>query len=157
MKCGWAVNDVGRKSIKLSRIPLALGDLGIVMASLICNRTHWMYLKRSRDGGTSTATTAMASSRENAAGSAPDERAPLLGNEDTRHDTVAIPDEDEPSLEPEKARSKIWYYAWRGFWAILAILVIAVFVKGWIDADDVNVSLHMPATIQLDGTNRTIV
>lgn len=113
------------------------------MASLICNRTHWMYLEPSPDDGSSTPTTAMASSRENAAGSAPDERAPLLGNEDARHDTAAIPDEDEPLLEPEKARSKTWYYAWRGFWVILATLVIAVFVKGWIDADDVNVSLHV--------------
>jgi hypothetical protein len=72
----------------------------------------------------------------------------LLGNENERHDAAAISEEDELLLEPEKARTKIWYYAWRGFWLILAILVIAVFVKGWIDADDVNVSLHVPPMIR---------
>ena len=95
----------------------------------------------------------MTSYRENETGSAPDERAPLLANENVRNDAAAsLEGEEEPLLEPEKAGSKTWYYAWRGFWIVLAILVIAVFVKGWIDADDVNVSnqtlmiseMHLP-------------
>lgn len=99
----------------------------------------------------------MTYSHEPDTGSVPNERAPLLGNDNARHDAAAISEEDEPLLEPEKARSKIWYYAWRGFWLTLAILVVAVFVKGWIDADDVNVSLHVPPSMRSDKSNTTVV
>ncbi|KAF2024343.1 hypothetical protein EK21DRAFT_104709 [Setomelanomma holmii] len=42
----------------------------------------------------------------------------------------------------EKATSRTWYYVWRGVWAMFAILIVAVFVEGWIDLDDVNFDLN---------------
>lgn len=51
--------------------------------------------------------------------------------------------EEAQLLEPpqsEAKRTKSWWF-WRILWAVLAILVLAVFIKGWIDADDVEVSL----------------
>lgn len=86
----------------------------------------------------------MASNREQEVNAVPDERAPLLAHDEAHYDPESTPDHEEPLAEsPQKARSRIWKYAWRGFWAIFAILIIALFVKGWIDADDVNVSLCM--------------
>lgn len=46
----------------------------------------------------------------------------------------------EPSQDATK-RGKSWWF-WRILWAVLAVLVLAVFIKGWIDADDVEVSLR---------------
>lgn len=83
----------------------------------------------------------MVSHRQTEGGLTPDERAPLLAHEAVQDDTGVPRREDESILEPEKAASRKWQYAWRGFWTVLAILVTAVFVKGWIDADDVNVSV----------------
>jgi hypothetical protein len=74
-----------------------------------------------------------------------DERAPLLAHDDVRRHSSTPSEEREVSVEPEKATSRTWYYVWRGVCAIFAILVVAVFVKGWIDADDVNVSLDLSA------------
>jgi len=75
---------------------------------------------------------------------APDERAPLLGSEDARRDAGTAVEEGESSLEPQKASSRTWEYVWKGCLALFAILIVAVFVKGWIDADDVNVSVPGP-------------
>jgi uncharacterized membrane protein YraQ (UPF0718 family) len=76
----------------------------------------------------------------------PDERAPLLANESSRHDAEAQPVDNE--AEPDKpavvARNWQWY-AWRGFWAVLIILVLAVFIKGWVNSEDVDVSSLLPA------------
>lgn len=44
----------------------------------------------------------------------------------------------EAEATPQETRSRSWY-AWRIFWAVLAIVVIAVFVKGWIDSDETEV------------------
>lgn len=67
-------------------------------------------------------------------GTMPNERAPLLDNQDRRSSDEAAPEEVE-------AEAKRWpYYAWKGFWAVLAILVLAAFIKGWVDAGDTHVS-----------------
>lgn len=55
-----------------------------------------------------------------------DERAPLL-QQPSHGDDV-----------PSQPRTWGWY-AWRGFWAVLAAVIIGLFIKGWIDADDVDV------------------
>jgi hypothetical protein len=81
----------------------------------------------------------MTSHREPVVNAAPDERAPLLAQDDERFDP-AQPEDGDSTSEPQKPISKTWQYAWRGFCIVFAILIIAVFVKGWIDADDVNVS-----------------
>ena len=74
---------------------------------------------------------------------APDERAPLLGQDNARRDTGTPPEDSEALIEPQKAASRTWEFAWKGFLTVLAILVIAIFVKGWIEADDVNVSVRL--------------
>jgi hypothetical protein len=87
----------------------------------------------------------MASSREREVNNVSDERAPLLAHDDVHYDTGTPPEEDDPTPSPpQKVRSRTWQYAWRGFWIAFGLLIVAVFVKGWIDADDVNVSGCIP-------------
>jgi hypothetical protein len=62
-----------------------------------------------------------------------DERAPLL--------QPAPGDVVEPSVEQEP---RTWdWYAWRAFWGVLGIFVLAIFIKGWVDAKDVEVRILM--------------
>ncbi|CAE6486541.1 unnamed protein product, partial [Rhizoctonia solani] len=65
-----------------------------------------------------------------------DERTPLLQSESTAnpHEQAALIE-----LEPEP-RTKSWY-AWRISWTVLGVFVLGVFIKGWIDADDVEFDL----------------
>ena len=75
-------------------------------------------------------------------GSTADERAPLLvpqRNEEASA-TASSEDDEEVTPKPESEASRRRAYGWRGFWIVVAILIIAVFVKGWIEADDVDVS-----------------
>lgn len=62
-----------------------------------------------------------------------DEETPLLES----------PQSDSPSDEPEQKDNEpkqASWYIWRALWAIIAILIFVVFIKGWIDAgSDVNV------------------
>jgi len=81
----------------------------------------------------------MPSQRDLEGGSVPDERAHLLSHDAARQHTPTPSESDEIIDQPEKAASKTWYYVWRGILAVFAILVIAVFIKGWIEADDVDV------------------
>jgi hypothetical protein len=81
----------------------------------------------------------MTSQREPETSATADERAPLFAQDAVRYDGAEGPEDDAESQKPEP-ESKTWYYAWRGLCVVFGILVIAVFVKGWIDADDVNVS-----------------
>ena len=60
-----------------------------------------------------------------------DEQTPLLA------DQHAVTEHAETEPTPEK-RPKSWY-ARRIFWAILAIVILAVFIKGWIDSDETEV------------------
>jgi hypothetical protein len=64
-----------------------------------------------------------------------DEQTPLLIDQHVETEHADIAPEIEPT--PEK-RPKSWY-AWRIFWAILAIVVLSVFIKGWIDSDETEV------------------
>lgn len=78
------------------------------------------------------------------------EQTPLLQNEERpssaqdldEHEQAALldpsPDHHEPA-EPAAKRTKSWW-AWRIFWTIAAALVLAVFIKGWIDAGDTDVT-----------------
>lgn len=81
------------------------------------------------------------------------ERTPLLENVDpqpidddyqaSRDGRESQQDEHEQAalLEPQpKPRTK-WWYIWRAFWVILGALILALFIKGWIDADDTNVGI----------------
>ncbi len=66
------------------------------------------------------------------------EQTPLLDGQES-----APRDEDaqaaQPELPPKKQRSRSWWL-WRLFWTIVAVAILTVFIKGWIDADDVHVS-----------------
>lgn len=82
----------------------------------------------------------MSASRNVEARSTVDERAPLLAPEPTQHDTNAPSDAEESTTGPHKVDSSQWTYAWRGVCIVLVILILAVFVKGWIESDNVDVS-----------------
>lgn len=42
--------------------------------------------------------------------------------------------------QPQQQRTK-WWYIWRVFCVVLGILVLALFIKGWVDSDDTNVGI----------------
>ena len=73
-----------------------------------------------------------------------DERSPLLTR--TEEDARAVREEEgaiateetEAAPSPEKKRTW-WQFGWTVVWSALAIFVAVVFVKGFIDADDVEV------------------
>jgi hypothetical protein len=83
----------------------------------------------------------MTSHRDLENNSMPDERAPLLAPERAEGATTVSPDDDDAAPKPQSEASKRRAYGWRGFWIVVAILIIAVFVKGWIESDDVEVSI----------------
>lgn len=74
------------------------------------------------------------------------EQTPLLASQ--ADDEPRDQHEDAALLEPPQAetrRSKSWWF-WRVLWAVLAVLLLAVFIKGWVDAKDVDVSLGLRLT-----------
>ena len=79
--------------------------------------------------------------RHDIEGAIPDERAPLLQHADVRQRTPTPSECDDTIDEPQKATSRTWFYVWRGLLALFVILVVVVFIKGWIDADDVDVCI----------------
>lgn len=69
-----------------------------------------------------------------------DERSPLLGHDEPQYSTNAASSEDADVAPKEQGKPPSpWRYAFYALWAFLAIVIIALFVKGWIDADDVDV------------------
>lgn len=63
------------------------------------------------------------------------EETPLLSD----HQSEEHPEVNGPEPEPE--RRKASWYIWRVLWVIVAGLILAAFIKGWIDAGgDVDVS-----------------
>jgi hypothetical protein len=82
----------------------------------------------------------MAARRDLENGSTLNERAPLLAPEQPNAAVAASQDEEEPAAKPQSESSKRREYGWRGFWIVVAILLVALFVKGWIESDDVDVS-----------------
>ncbi|RMZ74489.1 mitochondrial carrier [Pyrenophora seminiperda CCB06] len=70
-----------------------------------------------------------------------DERAPLLAHDATRQQTATPSQSDDDLDEPEKATLSTWYYVWRALLALLTVLIIVLFIKAWIDADDVDFDL----------------
>jgi len=56
------------------------------------------------------------------------EQTPLLDD----HQSDQDPDQDPDQKGPEKKPAS--WYIWRIFWAIVAAFVLAVFIKGWVDA-----------------------
>lgn len=83
----------------------------------------------------------MAARRDIEHGSTSGEREPLLAPQQSEGDATS-PLEDDSAPEPQSEASKRREYGWRGFWIIVTILIVAVFVKGWIESDDVDVSSY---------------
>ncbi|KAJ4361484.1 hypothetical protein N0V95_001821 [Ascochyta clinopodiicola] len=71
-------------------------------------------------------------------GSTSDERAPLLAPSRSENVGAAPTEEEELAAKPQSEASKRREYGWRGFWIVVAILIVALFVKGWIESDDVD-------------------
>lgn len=70
------------------------------------------------------------------------EETALLQDHQSDHQSGQEPEEqvDEEGVEPKQPRKASWYI-WRLLWVMFGALVLAVFIKGWIDAgSDVNVS-----------------
>lgn len=70
------------------------------------------------------------------------EETPLLA---AAHDEGRDEHEQAALLEPQESESKrtrSWWF-WRILWTVLGALVLAVFIKGWVDAKDVDVSAHV--------------
>lgn len=66
-----------------------------------------------------------------------DEETPLLVEQRSDHESdsqsVAPEENDEPESEPTPPKTRSWYL-WRLLWTIAGALVIALFIKGWVDA-----------------------
>ena len=68
-----------------------------------------------------------------------DERAPLLDRETQAEAGEALP-------TPKKERTW-WTIGWSIVWTVLGVFVLAVFIKGFIDADDVDVSCGIESVV----------
>lgn len=64
---------------------------------------------------------------------APTSHEPDVGDE--QHEAAALL-EPQPQ-EPRRQRTRAWWF-WRILWAVFAALLLAVFIKGWVDAKDVD-------------------
>lgn len=80
-------------------------------------------------------------------GTTPDEREPLLARASPQDPANRPSEADDATLSDQEESTKRRAYGWRGFWIVVAILIIAVFVKGWIEADDVDVSNAQAANL----------
>lgn len=60
------------------------------------------------------------------------EQTPLLNDHQSDHQSVET--EPEPEPEPEQKVRRASWYVWRAFWTIVAALLLAAFIKGWVDA-----------------------
>lgn len=85
----------------------------------------------------------MASRRDvETAPATPDERAPLLAPSlPPTEEPVQDADVDAAVAEQRVEAAKRREYGWRGFWIVVGIVGVGFFVKGWVEADDVDVSI----------------
>ena len=76
-----------------------------------------------------------------------DEETPLLANESAYPDSSSEGSSEGSDDEPQE-RAPSWYI-WRVLWLLAGLLIVALFVKGWVDADgDVEASLPIPCLAQ---------
>ncbi len=74
----------------------------------------------------------------------PNEQSPLLPQEERPEGTATSNSEDDDSPLKTEGPPNPWKYAWYTFCAFLAVLILALFIKGWIEADDVDVRSSTP-------------
>ncbi|ORY68261.1 mitochondrial carrier domain-containing protein [Pseudomassariella vexata] len=65
------------------------------------------------------------------------------GSGEAEHEQAAL-------LEPPPERTRSWYF-WRVLWFVVAAVILAVFIKGWVDADDVEFDLKSALKRALGG------
>lgn len=68
-----------------------------------------------------------------------DERTPLLAQNDVENPTSAADDDDDTPPDVQK-KASWWTTAWYTVLGVLGVLFAVIFIKGFIDADDVEVS-----------------
>jgi hypothetical protein len=75
--------------------------------------------------------------------SEPSERSPLLEVEPVPEDPNEYAEDidDDASLKSQDQHPSKYRYYWWALWTILTVAILAVFIKGWIDADDVDFDL----------------
>jgi uncharacterized membrane protein YraQ (UPF0718 family) len=78
----------------------------------------------------------------------PESQPPIPNTSNEQTPLLSDPQPDEPEQQDqevaEKKVRKASWYIWRIFWFIIAILILAAFIKGWIDAGgDVDVCLPL--------------
>ncbi|KAK3389731.1 mitochondrial carrier domain-containing protein [Podospora didyma] len=61
------------------------------------------------------------------------EQTPLLSDGQSDDQSTQV-ENDTDTQKPGTEKKQLSWYLWRFFWAILAALVLGVFIKGWIDA-----------------------
>jgi hypothetical protein len=92
---------------------------------------------------------ALESDAENQTNITSNEQTPLLADQHSG----GQPEPDEVGQEKKQAR----WYVWRILWAILAVVVLVIFIKGWVDAGgdvDVCSPFYFPPFIPLTITVR---
>lgn len=86
-----------------------------------------------------TTSATMAARNGTEAASLQNERDPLLQH-DRSPDATGVPSDDDGDDVPPSAPSK-WRWLWLAISMVLGAGLAALFIKGWIDADDTDVSL----------------
>ncbi|KAI5462821.1 mitochondrial carrier domain-containing protein [Mariannaea sp. PMI_226] len=74
-----------------------------------------------------------------ASASVHNERSPLLGDLESR---AEADDTQVVQADPQDEGSPRRRYLWRIFWAVIAIFILAIFVKAWNDAEDTDFDLE---------------
>lgn len=81
------------------------------------------------------------------------EQQALLAGENTGRLYTQTNDEESQEADPLPVK-RPWTkarIAWYTFWIILAVVVLGFFIKGWIDADDVDVRLNLAFFLMGEG------
>jgi hypothetical protein len=84
---------------------------------------------------------AMVSRRNSETGRIPDERSPLLAVEPVPEGSASTSDDDLPLLKSQDQPDRKYRYFWWAFLFVFTTIIVAIFIKGWIDADDVDFDL----------------
>jgi len=79
-----------------------------------------------------------------------DSQAPVTSTSNEQTPLLSEPQSDEVEQQDEEVAEKrvrkASWYIWRVFWFIIAVLILAAFIKGWVDAGgDVDVSFTPPS------------
>jgi hypothetical protein len=83
---------------------------------------------------------AMVSNRESETGRDAHERSPLLPIENEPSGTTSSSDDSQP-LKPQEPRPSDYRYFWWALLFVFSVAILTLFIKGWIESDDVDFDL----------------